>query len=176
MSGGKVISVGLLGELSVHVDGQPVSVGPARQRLVLAALATDADHVVSVSQLTDRVWGEDAPHRARSVLGVYVSRLRQELGSAAVAWRSGGYVLVIDRMAVDTHRFHDLCVQARTTADDAQAVTLLTEALRSWRGPALTGLDSQWHRLSGTSYTSNDLRPNTNSPMPGCEPGTATNS
>ncbi|HEX4226874.1 MAG TPA: BTAD domain-containing putative transcriptional regulator [Pseudonocardiaceae bacterium] len=130
--------------MSVRLDGHPVAVGHARQRLVLAVLTVDAGNVVSVDQLIDRVWGEEPPHRVRSVLGTYISRLRRALGNAALVWRSGGYVLAVDRTAVDVQRFHDLCVRARASTDDTESVALFTEALRLWRGPALTGLDNQW--------------------------------
>jgi DNA-binding SARP family transcriptional activator/tetratricopeptide (TPR) repeat protein len=135
---------GILGEMTVYSGGRSLALGPARQRLVLGALIADVNRVVPVDRLMARVWGEDPPQRARSVLTSYVSRLRQALGNAALAWRSGGYMLVADRSAVDVHRFHDLCDQARATTDDTQIAALLTEALRLWRGPALTGLDGQW--------------------------------
>ena len=135
---------GLLGEVTAYVAGRPVVVGPARQRLVLAALASDANQVVSVSQLVERVWGADPPPRPRAALTSYVSRLRQTVGSAALAWRSGGYVLAVERSAVDVHRFRDLSDRARATTDDVESATLFTEALRLWRGPALTGVEGQW--------------------------------
>ena len=142
--GGAMLGFRLLGELSVHMAGRPVAVGPARQRLVLAVLAIDANQIVSVDQLVERVWGEEPPQRARATLGVYISRLRHALGSETVRWRSGGYCLAVDRQAVDVHRFHDMCDQARTTSDDTQAAALFTEALQLWGGPALTGLDNHW--------------------------------
>src|SRR4051794_21811817 len=115
-----MLKFNLLGELSVQRDEQPVAVGPARQRLVLAVLAVDANQVVSVNHLIARVWGQEPPQRARSVLGVYVSRLRRALGSDALAWRSGGYVLAVDRLTVDVHRFRDLCGRARMAPGDTQ--------------------------------------------------------
>lgn len=142
--GGRVVEFGLLGEVTAHVAGQPVALGHARQRLVLAALTADANRVVPADQVVARVWGQNPPRRARAVLTSYVSRLRQALGGAALAWRSGGYLLAADRSAVDVLRFRDLCAQARVTNDDTLATALLTEALELWRGPALTGLDSEW--------------------------------
>lgn len=139
-----MVEFGLLGEVTAYVGGQPIDVGPARQRLVLAALLVDVNRVVTFGQLAERVWGEAPPQRARGVLTSYVSRLRQALGGANLAWRSGGYVLTVDRSAVDMHRFRDLCDRARATTDPTLAATLLTDALRLWRGPALTGVDSQW--------------------------------
>jgi DNA-binding SARP family transcriptional activator len=70
---------GLLGDVEVRVDGQPVDVGHARQRCVLVVLLVEANRVVSVDQLVDRVWGDRAPQRARETLYNYLSRLRQAL-------------------------------------------------------------------------------------------------
>ena len=61
----------------------------------------------------------------------------------AVVRRSGGYVLDVERSAVDLFRFRALCAQART-CDDRQAVALLRQALDLWRGEALTGVDGDW--------------------------------
>ncbi|MEU5692817.1 BTAD domain-containing putative transcriptional regulator [Actinosynnema sp. NPDC020468] len=78
----------LLGEVAVHVHGHPVDPGPARQRCVLAALAVDAGRVVPVDRLVERVWGVDAPRRARATLHSYVSRLRRVLAEADAASRA----------------------------------------------------------------------------------------
>jgi DNA-binding SARP family transcriptional activator/tetratricopeptide (TPR) repeat protein len=137
------VSVGLLGEVVAQVAGLPVELGPAKQRCVLAALALDAGHVVSVDQLVTRVWGDQPPTTVRGTLSSYVSRLRQVLGADRLVNRAGGYALVLDRAEVDVHRFHDLCVRA-TAVGDEQAVELLREALGLWRESALTGLDGEW--------------------------------
>jgi DNA-binding SARP family transcriptional activator/tetratricopeptide (TPR) repeat protein len=143
-AGGVVLEIRLLGEVTAYTGGEPVPLGPARQRLVLAALAVDAGRVVSVDQLVARVWGEAPPSRVRGVLSSYVSRLRTALGAERLVWRSGGYLLAADAAQVDLHRFRELHGQARTSEDDVRAVELLTEALALWRGEALTGLGSQW--------------------------------
>ncbi|NBH12454.1 AfsR/SARP family transcriptional regulator, partial [Amycolatopsis sp. SID8362] len=139
----------LLGEVAAHVDGQPVDLGPARQRCLLAVLAVEAGRVVPVDRLAERVWGTDEPRRARATLHSYISRLRRALADVAgvaIARRSGGYCLTGDpaHPAVDLHRFRDLCARARGPADDAESAELLTEALRLWRGPALTGIAGEW--------------------------------
>ncbi|RKT54199.1 AfsR/SARP family transcriptional regulator [Saccharothrix australiensis] len=138
------VEFGLLGEVTAHVDGRAVDLGPARQRCVLAALAVDVGRAVPVERLVERVWGPDAPVRARTTLHSYLSRLRQALadsGEVDVVRRSGGYALVVggSEPAVDLHRFHEL--RGRARGDD---VALLTEALALWRGEALTGLSGQW--------------------------------
>ncbi|WP_191252508.1 AfsR/SARP family transcriptional regulator [Amycolatopsis oliviviridis] len=142
-----VVQVGLLGEVTVHVDGQAVELGPARQRCVLAALAVDAPRLVPVDSLVERVWGARTPRRGRETLHSYISRLRQALsgvGALEVVSRSGGYALLSAQpgQVVDLHQFHEL--RGRARADDAQAAALLTEALALWRGEALTGLTGDW--------------------------------
>ncbi|HEX6359915.1 AfsR/SARP family transcriptional regulator [Actinophytocola sp.] len=127
------------------VDGVALDLGPARQRCVLAALAVDAGRVVSVEMLTHRVWGEHPPLRARATLMGYLSRLRRILGVGAVVRHPGGYVLEVERSVVDLHRFHELCLKARTrAADDAERVVLLEQALALWQGDALIGIEGDW--------------------------------
>jgi DNA-binding SARP family transcriptional activator len=73
------LEFGLLGDVEVRAEGQPVDVGHARQRCVLLVLLVEANRTVSVDQLVDRVWGDRAPHRARETLYNYLSRLRHAL-------------------------------------------------------------------------------------------------
>ncbi|WP_433272519.1 AfsR/SARP family transcriptional regulator [Actinosynnema sp. CS-041913] len=143
------VELQLLGEVVARVDGRVVDLGPARQRCVLVALAVDAPRLVPADRLVERVWGVNTPRRGRETLYSYISRLRQALSGAdvlEVVSRSGGYALLVDQptLVVDLHRFHDLRARAREQTDDARAARLLTEALRLWRGPALTGVDGQW--------------------------------
>ncbi|MBB5803321.1 DNA-binding SARP family transcriptional activator/tetratricopeptide (TPR) repeat protein [Saccharothrix ecbatanensis] len=138
----------ILGAVFALVDDVVVDPGPARQRCVLAALAVDANQVVSVDRLIQRVWGEQPPLRARQTLVNYVSRLRQVLAAdtadtAAIVRRSGGYSLAVRPLAIDLHRFRDLRSRA-LAEDDRRAVALWEEALGLWRGDALTGLDGDW--------------------------------
>ncbi|CCH29668.1 BTAD domain-containing putative transcriptional regulator [Actinosynnema sp. NPDC047251] len=134
------VRFGLLGEVTAHVGGRPVDLGPARQRCVLAALAVDANRVVPLDTLVERVWGAATPRRGPAALHSYISRLRQALaGSAEVdlVRRSGGYALVVrDDRDVDLHRFRELAGRA-----DAAS---LTEALGLWRGEPLDGLTGDW--------------------------------
>ncbi|WP_158852148.1 AfsR/SARP family transcriptional regulator [Saccharothrix deserti] len=142
------VEFGLLGEVTAHVGGRPVDLGPARQRCVLAVLAVDVGRLVSAERLVERVWGAETPRRGRATLHSHISRLRRALAvadAAEIVLRSGGYALVVNRAdeAVDLHRFRDLCARARA-ADDQRAAALLEEALGLWRGEALTGLDGEW--------------------------------
>ncbi|MFD9697609.1 BTAD domain-containing putative transcriptional regulator [Lentzea sp. NPDC059081] len=141
------VELGVLGEVTAHVDGRVVDLGPARQRCVLAALAVDAGRVVPADQLVERVWGADTPRRGRATLQSYVSRLRGALpvDGPGIVLRSGGYALVLDGAdhVVDLHRFRELRATARG-ATGGQAVALLTEAVALRRGEPLTGLTGEW--------------------------------
>ncbi|MFJ9905823.1 BTAD domain-containing putative transcriptional regulator [Streptomyces sp. NPDC101152] len=140
----------LLGGIEARVEGRIVGLGHARQRCVLAVLLVEANRVVSIDQLADRVWSDRLPQRARNTLYGYVSRLRQALAhaeGAAIVRRSGGYVLDVEAAAVDLHRFHDLALRARTAGQSGReeaAATLFGQALGLWRGDAFAGLDTPW--------------------------------
>ncbi|GAA2611867.1 BTAD domain-containing putative transcriptional regulator [Dactylosporangium fulvum] len=141
----------LLGSIEAHAGETPIDVGHARQRGVLAALLVDAGEVVRADQLVERVWGARPPQRAQSTLYSYLSRLRRALttgsGQPLLRRRSGGYLLAIDRLAVDLHLFRHLCAQARSASDDDAASAMLGEALGLWRGTAFADLDTPYFNL-----------------------------
>jgi DNA-binding SARP family transcriptional activator len=133
----------LLGMIAASNDGAALDLGPGRQQCVLAALLVNVNQVVSVDQLQARVWGDEPPHSARGTLHSYLSRLRRILGKGAIERRSAGYVLGADPATVDLHRFQQLVAHIPGD-DDEQALPLLKEALRLWRGDAFAGLDTPW--------------------------------
>lgn len=119
----------VLGDVAVDVDGQVVDVGHARQRCVLAALLVDANRVVPVPALVERVWAGRTPQSARNALSGYVSRLRRLVaatGGARLVRQPSGYLLSVEPTAVDLHRFRHLVALARTAPDGTEALTLLT--------------------------------------------------
>ncbi|MBB5957222.1 DNA-binding SARP family transcriptional activator/tetratricopeptide (TPR) repeat protein [Saccharothrix tamanrassetensis] len=139
----------LLGEVAAYVDGRALELGPAKQRCVPAVPAVEADRVVPVDRLVERVWGTDASRRTRATLHSYLSRLRRvlaEVEGVVVVRRSGGYVLTTDptHPRVDLHHFRALCAEAREEDGDLRAARLLAEALGLWRGQALTGVTGGW--------------------------------
>ncbi|GAB3458020.1 AfsR/SARP family transcriptional regulator [Actinophytocola sediminis] len=142
------VEFSLLGSIDAHVDGQFVSLGHARQRWVLAALLVDAERVVSVASLVDRVWGADPPHRAHTTLYSYISRLRQSLrlvqDKPCIQRQPGGYVATVDPAVVDLHRFRQFVAVARANDAPAQAAGLLKQALSLWRGEPFAAADNPW--------------------------------
>ncbi|RSM50068.1 tetratricopeptide repeat protein [Amycolatopsis balhimycina DSM 5908] len=135
----------LLGTIEAHQDGKPVELGPVRQRSVLAALLADANRMVPVDQLIDRVWAESPPLRARDTLYSYLSRLRGLLagGGLEIERLGGGYLPRVDPDAVDLHRFRRLVAEARE-AEDEEAAVLFAQALALWRGEALADVGTEW--------------------------------
>jgi DNA-binding SARP family transcriptional activator len=130
------------------VVAQPLGIGHARQRSVLAVLLLDLGHVVPAEQLIDLVWGEEPPASVRNVLYGYVARLKAVIAGAGdpgvtLTRRPGGYLVQADPEQLDLRRFQRLIAEA-ATADDDKAAALLRSALGLWRGQALAGLDSPW--------------------------------
>jgi DNA-binding SARP family transcriptional activator/tetratricopeptide (TPR) repeat protein len=140
---------GLLGPVEVWVNGRPALAGHARQRAVLAVLLLDAGRAVPVDVLIDRVWGDEPPRSARSVVYGYVARLRALIASGqdpgvSLTRRPGGYLLQAAPHQVDLARFRRLVADAAGAGDDERAAAALGEAVGLWRGPALAELDSPW--------------------------------
>jgi DNA-binding SARP family transcriptional activator len=142
----------VLGPVGASAGGAQVDFGHAKQQCVLAVLLLDANRVVHVEQLIDRVWSEEPPASVRSVLYGYIARLRSALRTVAsvnsdvrLVRRSGGYVLEVAPELVDVHRFHDLLGEARAAgADHSRVASLIRKALELWRGDPLGGLSGDW--------------------------------
>ena len=126
----------LLGPLEADVEGRQIELRRKKQRELLALLALRAGEVVSTDRLVDELWGEAPPKAVVGSLQNLVSELRKVLPPDVLVTRAPGYMLAIEREAVDAHRFERLAREARD-ADPQQRVTQLGEALALWRGPAL---------------------------------------
>jgi DNA-binding SARP family transcriptional activator len=131
-----MLEVRILGPLEVWDGETPLQLGGQRQRAVLAILAVHAGEVVPSERLITELWGESPPPTASTALQNAISQLRKALGPESVETRSPGYRLGIEPSAVDSHRFEQLLRRARE-AEPQQRVTLIQDALRLWRGPAL---------------------------------------
>ncbi|MFN8022571.1 MAG: BTAD domain-containing putative transcriptional regulator [Acidimicrobiales bacterium] len=146
-----MLTVHLLGPIDVRLDGASLDLGGPQQRAVVAHLALEAGHVVSVERLIDRLWGDEPPRTPLGTLQSYVSRLRRAIeprratGAApeVLVSEAPGYVLRVAPEQVDVHRFRRLLDTARESSaagDHTGALATLDEALALWRGPALAGI------------------------------------
>ncbi|MCT2586829.1 AfsR/SARP family transcriptional regulator [Actinophytocola gossypii] len=139
----------LLGPLELSVDGGELDLGGARQRIVLAMLALNANRVTPVDQLIDAVWNTSPPTTARLQVQICVSGLRKIFDdsrvTASIRTRSPGYVLEIPLESLDTEQFAALVGAARSHVSagrESEAVATLRSALSLWQGPALAGVHS----------------------------------
>ena len=110
----------------------------AKQRRLFVALALRAPEAVSVDELVEAVWGDEAPDGRDQALQKQVSRLRARVGERLpVRRRAAGYALEIEREAIDSRRFEALLERARRARRSGRAAAQLASALALWRGPAL---------------------------------------
>jgi YVTN family beta-propeller protein len=136
--------VEILGLLQVREDGRELSIGPGRQRALLALLVLHNGETMSSDRLVDALWGERPPATAAKVLQGYVSQLRRALPDGAIETRGSGYAL---RAAeTDAGAFEELVDRAREQ-EPRNAAKTLREALALWRGPPLVDVEYElWAR------------------------------
>jgi DNA-binding SARP family transcriptional activator len=145
------LSFGLLGELEIRDGDREVRINTGKLRVMLAVLLLRAGKAVSLEELTVRLWDDDPPNAARGTLQAYAMRLRRALGDNGreprlILTRSPGYTIDAGEGSVDVVRFHLLLGAARAAGlrgDLPVEGARLDEALRLWRGPALSGIQSE---------------------------------
>jgi len=159
------LTIGVLGPLSVRLDGRPVQLGGRRQAAVLVALVLGHRRVVSVDALADAVWPDARPAAPQPALHAHISHLRKRLDpDGAPGLRTGaiervgpGYALRLPDDAVDAWRFESLVTSPVTVNgyDPATAVTqTLSQALSLWRGAALAEYaDEEWAQPTAHRWT-----------------------
>jgi DNA-binding SARP family transcriptional activator len=135
------MDIRLLGEVQLRIGGRAVPLGPRQRQQVFAMLALEVNRVLSLTSLVDRVWARP-PRTAQHAVEVHVSDLRRRIeeGGACLERRGAGYRLCADPQTIDVHQFRALVAHARQQTSDTDRADLLDQALRLWRGPALTGV------------------------------------
>ncbi|MEU4565324.1 tetratricopeptide repeat protein [Micromonospora sp. NPDC023956] len=138
------IEFGLLGPVTLRVDGDHVALPGGRPRLLLAALLLGRGRRVSADRLLGGLWDE-APPSAQANLRTYVTRLRLALGPYRdrLTWVNHGYVLAVEPDELDLDRFEtDVQDALGAGAEERRerCADLLATALRRWRGEAAEGL------------------------------------
>ena len=126
------VKIRLLGGVeAVSGAEEPLDVGPAKCRVLLAALALSAGTAVPIWRLVEAVWGDRPPRTAERTLQSYIARLRGRLGPDTIVRSGSAYRLDLPRESVDVMRFQ--------RAADAGHVT---EALTEWTGHPLAGVEA----------------------------------
>jgi DNA-binding SARP family transcriptional activator/tetratricopeptide (TPR) repeat protein len=144
----------ILGPVEVWDGAQRLDLGGPKPRALLAVLLLHANQVVSTDHLVDQLWGEAPPPTARSLVQVYVSRLRQALhcsrdrraAAQVLVTRPSGYLLRVEPGELDLERFEGLAAEARRANVDGDlegAAECWCAALALWRGPSLAGAASE---------------------------------
>jgi DNA-binding SARP family transcriptional activator len=142
----------LLGPLSMCLNGILVTPSATKQRQIVALLALNAGHVVTVPTLVEELWGDAPPRSSATTLQTYIMQLRNRLSAAAtqdsdvrtmISTRHGGYMLEAQACQVDVPEFMGLARAGRAAAEVGDYLTasdLLGRALALWRGSALTDM------------------------------------
>ena len=137
----------ILGALEVTYDGAAVPVTSRRQRALLALLLLRANSVVSMDQIAEVVWPQQAPANPVNSAQVTMSRLRRALwngrppeAECALSTAPPGYVLRLPRNRLDLTLFEERLDRARgfsAAGDPRAAAELLRDAIGLWRGRPL---------------------------------------
>src|SRR5256714_5641125 len=139
----------ILGPLRATDDNhETVVLRGRRRRILLLALLSHPNAVVSTEDLVEWLWPTRPPRAALTTLHAHISMLRSCLEPHRSPWRPAnrllthapGYLLKVGDDELDAQRFERLVREARRLfrAGDADgAQRLLTEGLAPWRGPPL---------------------------------------
>lgn len=166
---------GVLGPLEVTNSAGAVRLRGPRQRVLLCALLSAVNDVVSVDRLIYWLWPTRPPASAAGTIQEQISRLRRALEPDRTPWsdsqllirRPPGYLLRASTEQVDALSFEALVDRGQTALErgrPAEAAQLLQQALRLWRGRAFADvalLDAAQEaiaRLEGSRLSATALR------------------
>ncbi|MFC0032715.1 BTAD domain-containing putative transcriptional regulator [Micromonospora chaiyaphumensis] len=149
---GEAIGFSVLGPIRVVRAGAELRLGARQQRLVLALLLARAGQPVSLAELVDLLWDEEAPVSAANVVHRHVGMLRRLLEPGLPTRSVGrhlfrelsGYRLRADEESLDLLRFRSLSRRAAASLQDGDPEAALRHALdglRLWRGRCAAGLE-----------------------------------
>lgn len=137
-----MVDIRVLGRIEARDDdGSEISVGRERIRAVLGMLTLGSPEMVTTDEIVDALWGASDTAKPESALQMSISRLRNALGDDVIETAAGGYRLTVDEASIDLGRFRALVrrgKQMRALGQHQAAAEALSQALREWRGPALS--------------------------------------
>ncbi|MFB6520687.1 BTAD domain-containing putative transcriptional regulator [Streptomyces sp. NPDC056401] len=133
---------GLLGELTLHLAGEPRKIPGPKAGLLLAALLLRPNELLTAEQLATTLWGERRPRTAAASLHNHLARLRSALGPERDRLRAarGAYALEVRPGELDTERFGALLRRAQDAYRAGEWGTVEREssgARALWRGRPL---------------------------------------
>lgn len=137
--------------------GLVVTPRPLKLRGLLGILMLNANRTVVADQLVDQLWDSRPPENGKTVLQIYISRLRGHLGARGLlVTEPSGYSLRTEGHEADLQRFEALSARARAEESAGcpeRASALFKAALSQWKGRALadirgaSGLEAAASRL-----------------------------
>jgi DNA-binding SARP family transcriptional activator len=137
------VEFAVLGSLEVRASQRSIELSP-KEQIVLAALLVHAGDVVSADRLVEVLWGGEPPETATNTLQTHISRLSRALDPGRPARSKDGvlrtlghgYMLAVERDAIDSVRFEFLARQGREalSRDPELAADTLRRGLALWRG------------------------------------------
>jgi DNA-binding SARP family transcriptional activator len=144
------MDIKVLGPLDARHNGRSITPSAHKPRQVLALLALQAGHVVTVPSLIEELWGMRPPRSALTTLQTYILQVRRRIGAALGTGPSGpkdvlvtsygGYLLDVGADEVDALQYERLATAGSRALDVGDYVSgsrLLRSALDLWRGQML---------------------------------------
>ncbi|RKE11273.1 AfsR/SARP family transcriptional regulator [Catellatospora citrea] len=149
---GETVGFSVLGSIMVVRAGAELHLGTRQQRLVLALLLARAGAPVSVTELVDLLWDEQAPASAVNVVHRHIGELRRLLEPGLPTRATGrhlvrelaSYRLRADEQSLDLLKFRSLSRLASRALHDGDPESALRHSLaglRLWRGRCAAGLE-----------------------------------
>lgn len=140
------LRIRVLGPTVLEIRGRAIDLGGQRQRQLVAVLVLQRNQVVPVDDLADRLWPDELPATAAKTIQVYVSRIRQQLGSEASRLETvaGAYRLRLADDELDVGEFEAAIRRGRAAlaTEPGRAEEAFSAALETWRGPALADVSA----------------------------------
>src|SRR5680860_71089 len=124
-----MISVSVLGPLTLEARGEEIRVPGRRERCVLAVLAIHNGRVVPFTTLEEFLWGDDPPRTARKALQSAIANIRRIVADEGISDRSWletneiGYRLSLPVGAVDLGSFESLAAAGSSALHHGDAST-----------------------------------------------------
>ncbi|MGW6691989.1 BTAD domain-containing putative transcriptional regulator [Streptomyces sp. NPDC054961] len=133
------VRFGILGDLTLNVDGERRRIPGPKAGVLLASLLLRPGAPLSVDRLMDTVWGDRPPRTALASLHNHFARLRSALGAERGRLRAvpSGYALDVRPGELDAEAFEAGLRRAQDAHQAGDWGTLeaeITSALALWRG------------------------------------------
>jgi site-specific DNA recombinase len=134
-------TISILGPL--EIDRRPAVLRSKGARGLIELMALRTGRTVSISAITEALWGDDPPATSRKGVQVHVSALRKVVGQETIETVGQGYRLRIPPEAIDASCFEELANEGRRclVADlPGEALAFLDQAIELWRDEPIPDL------------------------------------